>query len=601
MNVRMNHRGIDRYKKITAIISLLVFLVPCIVDASTTDGTIQSGSNGRARINGTVGGYINFAATNGNVHVTDTALTGYAWAENAGWISLNPANGGVTNNAEGTLGGYAWGEHIGWINFAPTNGGVTINSSGVFSGYAWGERVGWISFNCLTDSTCGSTSYRVVTDWRPQSVRNATPDPGSGGGGGGGGGTGTTTPPNPTPTSTPPVNPPPPVGPPSTPPVFPPPPSGQPPVFIPPPNNPPPVNPVNPPPSNPLIPAVVPGWVGDIVDRGGDIIEPVQRRVSELYAQPTINRATKVITVGSLAISTAAALISIMAASWTLVELLLTPFRLGSLLMGIFGAKKKARPWGTVYDSITKQPLDPAYVVVKNAQGVEVTTSVTDVDGRYGFLLGQGTYTLIARKTNYVFPSRRLAGQRGDVLYDNLYFGEAVTLNRDGGVINKNIPLDPERFDWNEYMKNNRKLMQFYSRRDALLVGISDWFFRIGFGVSLIALFALFEPYNYIIAGIYVVLLILRHIGLRPRTYGTLVDRTTGDPLSFAVIRIISPILGREIVHKVTDQYGRYYCLVPRGTYTVRIEKRNRDESYIVAGEVSLKVTQGIINQAFSV
>lgn len=161
------------------IIFLIIFIsIPFIASASITDGTIDStykyawGENT---------GWINFGTTEGNVHVTDSALTGYIWAENIGWISLNCSNDSscstvnykVFNNGEGTLSGYAWSENTGWINFNPTYGGVTINSSGEFLGYAWGENIGWIVFNCATTNSCSTVDYKVKTDWRPQSARPA--------------------------------------------------------------------------------------------------------------------------------------------------------------------------------------------------------------------------------------------------------------------------------------------------------------------------------------------------------------------------------------------------------------------------------------------
>jgi len=136
-------------------LSISVFLLGLsgAVFASTTDGT-ASGYAWADQI-----GWINFETTYGNVHITDSALTGYLWNENYGWINLSPSTSGVTNNNEGTLSGYAWGESTGWINF----NGVTINSSGEFTGAATGDIVGTISFTC---SNCG-----VTTDWRPRSTR----------------------------------------------------------------------------------------------------------------------------------------------------------------------------------------------------------------------------------------------------------------------------------------------------------------------------------------------------------------------------------------------------------------------------------------------
>ncbi len=137
--------------------------------ASTTDGTIDSVSKYAWGENL---GWLNFGTIGGDVHVTDTVLTGYIWSEQYGWINLAPTGSGVTNNAEGDLSGSAWGENLGYIDFS----NVSISSSGVFSGIASGTVAGQISFDC---TNCG-----VITDWRPASTRS------SGGGNSGGGGTG---------------------------------------------------------------------------------------------------------------------------------------------------------------------------------------------------------------------------------------------------------------------------------------------------------------------------------------------------------------------------------------------------------------------------
>ncbi|MFH1129202.1 MAG: hypothetical protein V1686_00485 [Patescibacteria group bacterium] len=139
-------------------------------------------------------------------------ISGWAWSDNIGWISLNctntdcsNSNYGVTVNlSTGNFSGYAWSDTIGWINFAPTiqspadsvanynsstgrvtgwiravsygggwdgwiklgdssgewkttnNTQVKINSSTKeLEGWAWGsDVVGWISFNCLGTSSC---------------------------------------------------------------------------------------------------------------------------------------------------------------------------------------------------------------------------------------------------------------------------------------------------------------------------------------------------------------------------------------------------------------------------------------------------------------
>ena len=146
-------------QRLVALIFVLGMLLPL---SSLHAGTILSafkfawGSNI---------GYVNFEET----IVDDFVLSGYAWSTNAGWIKLNPAEGGVLNDGSGNLSGSAWGEQLGWIDFE----NVTINSStGRFSGTATGDLSGIITFDC------GNCDVR--TDWS-----SVTPPPPPTGGGGG--------------------------------------------------------------------------------------------------------------------------------------------------------------------------------------------------------------------------------------------------------------------------------------------------------------------------------------------------------------------------------------------------------------------------------
>lgn len=592
-----------RAKKLFVLLFILYSFLPLNVFASETVGTISPTSNNTAQFVDTEKGSVHFGLTQGAVTITDTAITGYAWADKYGWIRLNPSGSGVTNNAEGDLSGYAWGERTGWVNFNSTNANVrvTISDSGVFSGHAWAQNVGWLNMS------------GIVTDWRPASVRNANT------GGGGGGGNDPSPSPSPSPSASPTQNPPPPD---PTPPNEPPPPPD--PSPSPSPFNEPPGggdNPPDAPPDSsgepggsagngiPSIPEVVDA-VGDFVTNAVDVfvsiinsvpgVQATQKAIQEAYEEPVVNLTSKVVTTGGIIVSGTVAASSLFLTSFSLFDFILLPLRLWSLLLGFFGFRKRHRPWGTVYDSVTKQPLDPVFVVLKDANGQQVSTSITDFDGRYGFLSSPGTYTMGATKTHYTFPSTHLAGKKSDELYSNLYFGGPLTITEKDAVISQNIPMDPEGFDWNEFEKSQKQLMVFYSKRDKILVRISDWFFRIGLIVSIISLFAAPEPYNYIIGLFYVAMLIIRKFGVGSRKYGSLTDKITGLPLSFSIIRVILPSVNVEVTHKVADKLGRYFCLVSPGTYYIKIDKKMPDESYqTIYTSAPFEVKKGIINDHF--
>jgi uncharacterized repeat protein (TIGR01451 family) len=112
------------------------------------------------------------------VEVGSTGLTGWMWGENVGWCSLSCAGTGscgvvdfgVAHAGDGVLAGWAWCENAGWISFSCANTGTCGTASygvivdpatGVFSGRAWSENVGWIGFG-----GSGIVPYRIVTAWR---------------------------------------------------------------------------------------------------------------------------------------------------------------------------------------------------------------------------------------------------------------------------------------------------------------------------------------------------------------------------------------------------------------------------------------------------
>ncbi len=130
-------------------------------------------------------GWFNFYSTN-TVQVSSTKVTGYAVFEDIGasFIALDCAtspNGNICstsnfsvtrNSSTGDLSGWAWNDLIGWISLNCSDPGICVTSSykvnvagdGTFTGWAWNDEVGWISFNCSNTVTCGTSSYYVWAD-----------------------------------------------------------------------------------------------------------------------------------------------------------------------------------------------------------------------------------------------------------------------------------------------------------------------------------------------------------------------------------------------------------------------------------------------------
>lgn len=156
-------------------IILFIFIISVIftnnVFASSTNGTIDPVHNYAWS---SYLGWFNFNADQGNIHITDSELTGYIWTQNYGWVNLSPTDSGVKNDGEGHLSGFAWGENLGWGDFSH----VTIDANGIFHGSVLNLNLNAqsLSFDC---DNCS-----VWTDWRPLNVRNpvvVTPPISSGG------------------------------------------------------------------------------------------------------------------------------------------------------------------------------------------------------------------------------------------------------------------------------------------------------------------------------------------------------------------------------------------------------------------------------------
>ena len=89
---------------------------------------------------------------------------------------------------------------------------------------------------------------------------------------------------------------------------------------------------------------------------------------------------------------------------------------------------------------------------------------------------------------------------------------------------------------------------------------------------------------------------------MKPRAYGFVNNKITQNPLSFAIMRIFYAGSENEVIHKVTDQTGKYYCLVPNGNYYAKIENKNDDQSYtLVHVSKPIEVKNGYISEKFEI
>ena len=595
---------------------------------------------------------INWKPSNGTpVNVTDTAVTGTIWGETVGWINLNPANGGITNTCSGVLSGYAWGQNTGWINFKPTNGGVVIDvPTGNFSGYAWSENYGWIHFDPSV------SAKHVQTDWHGCPVSNPsgylpvdptnpdmcpningiqttipsgyeklfgicspisitacndgidndsdglidTSDPGC-----------TSLTDNSElniksifacndgidndndgfidlsdPGCTKPYD-------------------------ISEYNN---INQIK----DPVKPVEsVPSFAGsNIIDKCPQI-DGIQndeslcgsekKIVSEtVRPKPKLKlKQSNAIDIASVreVLKPAAVLMTAVAIAGVVSTVPGFVARIGHFLL-TFLLYRRRNPWGIVYDSRTKQPLDPAMVIVTDVNsGKDIEQKTTDIEGRYGFYLQPGTYRISAGKTHYEFPSKILMNKNSDGTYDDLYFGQEFTVppgrNRDR-VVTMNIPMDSVGEDWNQLEKKRMGLMGYLTKQSPIWNIIAKVLFVAGFAFSAIVTYLYPSNTNYIVLGLYVLVLILSVIGFGSITAGTITQ--AGKPLANVLVRLYNANLRTETGHRTTDSEGHYYILVPNGKYYATVEEHLPDgTSQVIYTSEVFEISQGVMNESFKI
>jgi hypothetical protein len=143
--------------------------------------------------------------------------------------------------------------------------------------------------------------------------------------------------------------------------------------------------------------------------------------------------------------------------------------------------------------------------------------------------------------------------------------------------------------------------MRFYSKRDLFLAKVSNFLFVAGFGSSIALTYFNQSTLNIIVLSIYVIILVLRLFGVKPKQAGYVFDKE-GNPLSFGIVRLYSKLLNREVGHTVLGQTGKYYLLAPNGEYYLKISQKTGEDTYQDVFETeSFKVRGGYVGKRFKI
>jgi len=507
-------------KQTTHKVFFSFFSLTTLAFASETNGTIDSTYKYAW---GQTLGWLNFDCENCNVNVTDTGLTGYVWSTQYGWINLTPALSGVMNNGEGVLTGSAWGKNIGWIDFA----GVTINSNGEFMGYATVKADGSVvSFNCANTSSCSTADFKVQTDWRPVSSRTLPP---------GGGGVVPPTPP---------------------PPVVPPtPPPGVPPGSI----------------SPPGLPLIISSSISSLIRVFPTVVATISKTIKPTvtFAQKVTKKpATKIVEGVAVIVPVAVSMVVLISAFLAGLPMLNYLFYLLVVLAQILGIKKNPKPWGTVYDSVTKRPIAFARVEILNEQSRKLQSVIADENGRYGFLVSGQPATnsniqLRAFRTKYTFPSKEGPTTIERELYPNIYQGGAINIKDD--LTNFDLPMDPV----DKSISHSFYFGIVSVKINNFLTHVANILFILGiiFGITNVIINT--SGTSFAILAVIMLTYIFRNSGFKFKPFGLTIDEETKRAIPFGFVALHNQN-GNRLNFTVSDDKGRYFLLTGKGLYTLK-------------------------------
>ncbi len=243
--------------------------------------------------------------------------------------------------------------------------------------------------------------------------------------------------------------------------------------------------------------------------------------------------------------------------------------------------RRKRKSWGVVYNSLTKNPVDLAYVrLIDTSTGAVVRTKITDALGRYAFFVNEGSYKIEASKVNYVFPSVFMASEKMDGRYLDIYHSENISVASESLEITPNIPLDPIEAD----QKQIKKLMfSAFIRRVQLIFSVS------GVVLAVISSIIIPSPRTFLVVFVQILLFFLMRrlvFPPKPKDWGIVYDAYDRTPLKFAIARIFDVEYNKLLDSQLTDSRGRYSFLASQRKYFVTYEKKGFQK--VVSNEFDL-------------
>lgn len=232
----------------------------------------------------------------------------------------------------------------------------------------------------------------------------------------------------------------------------------------------------------------------------------------------------------------------------TLIPLILSPQLLFLLLGAVFGEQKNV--WGIIMDSKTKKPIPFAVVrLFEQNSTAQITQKVSDLEGRYGFVLSEGKYRIEVSQSGYET------------------FKKDIDIETDEELFTEDIMLEKE-----SYANPLKAFTRAFSDLKGLTFKYSIYLVAIGFIFSILSLIIQSSFISQLLFIFYAATLLL-YVYIRfkkNRTWGVILDSKTGLRVSGATIRLFDPKNSLADT-QLSDTQGRFGFLADPGKYSLLV------------------------------
>ncbi len=264
-----------------------------------------------------------------------------------------------------------------------------------------------------------------------------------------------------------------------------------------------------------------------------DIVAPEEYNIEEEPKEP-IEFTTKIIPIAL----TATSLLTV------LMNLLAFP-RFIIYALGWLRDRKKVKSWGIVYDPERKRPIPFATLRVYDTSNQLIKEKVTDIEGRYGFILDKGEYKLHINHPEY----------KKEIV--------SIEIEKPEEVAAYDIPL------------NSNKQFSEKSVKEKIIDNlrlINTVIIITGFTFSIIATIISPILINYLIITLYLIQFLILLLLKSRRGWGYVFDSLTRGRVDGAFVRLFDLKENKQVDVQMTDAKGRYGFKAEPGSYGITVQ-----------------------------